>query len=226
MEYSGHRHETVGETEPPRRRRIANAGQSQPAWQRGEGSRGSFYYNTPGHAVISFHYVDDLSKRYFSQNWSARISVKSSDVASLMRDGFDWDETNIMGEEGHMNRDVSRGDWRHYLKDLQEPPRWVAMIEVSTRRYGYWRRIDLKHLTRERMMSVVVWGQQGGAPVYRYDYKDPSKCYNLIYGNMPLRGRWPWPRSNEAEVNDHVGNDEPSNLPAAPEVPTGNEVSP
>jgi hypothetical protein len=134
-----------------------------------------------------------------------------------MREGFYWDTANVIPEEGYVTFDgenPKRVRWygkkyagtRHYfLKDLQQPLRWMATIEVLVVDYYALCQFDLSQLCRERIRLGSALSQASPDHYiwkYRYD-QVPWGCFNLVYGDMPMEGWWPWPRKEpEADKKD------------------------
>ncbi|KAH8161644.1 hypothetical protein CIB48_g6606 [Xylaria polymorpha] len=130
--------------------------------ERGPAMSGKWYREDPQHPTIKFIYCLDPSRHWNSQEWSAFLLVKCSDVPCLMRDGFYWDSRNVIHEDGYI---TARANWtsfdalfqregedwggrRHYfLKDLQQPQRWIATLEVYGLHIETLYRFDLSQLS-------------------------------------------------------------------------------
>ncbi|KAI3333687.1 hypothetical protein F4824DRAFT_471666 [Ustulina deusta] len=122
-----------------------------------------------------------------------------------MREGFYWDSGNVIHEDGYINlkpnpsalfRRQGKG-WdgiRHYfLKDLQQPQRWIATVELYALHFETLSRFDLSQLSPEKIRLGMAFSQLGDT-IYKYSYAQPQYCFNAIYDNMPMEGQWPWPR--------------------------------
>ncbi|KAI1192709.1 hypothetical protein F5X97DRAFT_337349 [Nemania serpens] len=164
--------------------------------------------------AIKFLFCPDPSICWTSQDWGAILFVKCSDVPRLMREGLYWDAENIITEDGYVQRNLDRGNgiyphphdekpWdgvRYYfLRDLQQPPRWTASIEVYSSSYETLHHFDFSQLSREKIRSGEALNQSREL-IYEYYHGQPQQCYNAIYDNMPMEGQWPWPRKDD-EVN-------------------------
>ncbi|KAI3341059.1 hypothetical protein F4824DRAFT_486923 [Ustulina deusta] len=201
-------HETTTKASPPPYEASSPNGKNK---QPGPAMGGQWYLADTQLATIKFIYCPNPSVGWWTQDWAAILFVKCSNVPRLMREGFYWDSANVVDEDGYINtnlvdrvffrRDGKQWNGRrnYFLKDLQEPQRWTAMIEVFALRHETLCRFDLSQLSRERIHCVLALSQ-GGDHIYEYCHGKPQCCYNAIYNNMPMEGRWPWPRKN-AEGN-------------------------
>ncbi|TRX93765.1 hypothetical protein FHL15_005441 [Xylaria flabelliformis] len=179
--------------------------------QPGPVTRGNTYRDSEQRCSMSFGFCPDPSDPTLNQDWGAVLMVKCRDVPCLMREGFHWDGANVIREEGYIDheRDFTcshrRKDgkcWvstRHYyLKDLQQPQRWVATIKVFALDPETVYQFDLiNRLSRESMQWATAINQSSGHYIYNWHYCTPVR-FNAIYDDMPMEGWWPWPRKNEA----------------------------
>ncbi|KAI1735164.1 hypothetical protein F4680DRAFT_436153 [Xylaria scruposa] len=177
--------------------------------QPGPVTSGNPYQESKERCSLSFGFCPDPSDPTPNQDWIALLMVKCRDVPCLMREGFHWDGANVIREEGYIDRDFTyarlRKDgkrWvgaRHYfLKDLQQPSRWVATIKVFALNPGTLNQFDLNQLSRERSMqwAKASNNQSSEHYIYGWDYCSPTMWFNAIYDDMPMEGWWPWPRKN------------------------------
>ncbi|KAI0428001.1 hypothetical protein F5Y09DRAFT_344081 [Xylaria sp. FL1042] len=181
--------------------------------QPGPATSGMFYHKEKMNPSMVFVFSPDPSKAYddTSQEWKATLKVKCKDVPSLMREGFYWSDANVIQEEGYVSKDIyawgrDSKKWcnkRHYfLKDIQEePPRWIATIEVVAVQDQTIYRFDLEQLSLETTYMASATSQVGHQ-IYGWYYGNPDMCFNAIYEDMPLEGRWPWPKWNSRNASD------------------------
>ncbi|KAI0550757.1 hypothetical protein F4679DRAFT_583128 [Xylaria curta] len=157
---------------------------------------------------MSFGFCPDPSNMFLAQDWIAVLMVKSHDVPRLMREGFYWDSANVIREEGYIDQDFTvagyrqdRKYWsgtRHYfLKDLQQPPCWIAPIEVFALNSTTLYQFDLSRSSRENTQWAAAINQSGHQ-IYHWHYRFPGSWFNVAYDNMPVEGWWPWPKKYQA----------------------------
>ncbi|KAI1124550.1 hypothetical protein F5Y10DRAFT_284967 [Nemania abortiva] len=176
--------------------------------QPGPVTRGNPYRESEQRCSLMFGFCPDPSDLTLNQDWAAVLMVKCRDVPCLMREGFYWDGANVIREEGYIDCDFTyalcRQDgkrWagtRHYfLKDLQQPLRWVATIQVFALNPRTIYQFDLNQLSRERSMQwATAIHQSSEHLIYHWHHCSPAERFNAIYDNMPMEGWWPWPRKN------------------------------
>ncbi|KAI0413168.1 hypothetical protein F5X98DRAFT_391204 [Xylaria grammica] len=150
------------------------------------------------------------------------MDVKCSDVPRLMREGFHWDDSNVIKEEGYLqygktNADANSWDllstiW-YFLADIDQPRRWIACLAVKALNDNTLYNFNLSQLSRETIRSVSA-SNQDRQHIYGYISFTPADKlsntaesamlgFNMIYDKMPMEGFWPWPRErNEAYVKD------------------------
>ncbi|KAF2972296.1 hypothetical protein GQX73_g1304 [Xylaria multiplex] len=174
--------------------------------QPGPATSGKSYRENKERRSMLFSFCPNPSDLSLNQDWVAVQMVKCCDVPRLMREGFYWDGANVIREEGFVDGDFTyidrrqdRKRWagnRHYfLKDLQEPPRWISTIEVFALNWSTLYRFNLNQLSRENMRSLTAVNQSGDV-IYRWKNGLPQLWFNAVYDDMPLKGWWPWPRKN------------------------------
>ncbi|KAI0533199.1 hypothetical protein GGR58DRAFT_126797 [Xylaria digitata] len=175
--------------------------------QLGPAMGGHWYRETPQRETIRFLICPDPSQHPLTQDWVALLSVKCGDVPRLMREGFYWDVSNVVNEDGFINIDWKRGSntsrpdgqkWygtrSYFLEDLQSPQLWIALIEIMALYEETLYNFQLSQLSRENIQCAKAISQLGHY-IYQYNYDRPQSCYNAIYPNTPMKGYWPWPRS-------------------------------
>ncbi|KAI8949607.1 hypothetical protein F4801DRAFT_591005 [Xylaria longipes] len=195
----------------------------------GPATGGRFYKDDKQRPSVVFSLCPDPS-RFFAlrcQDWIACLVVKCFDVPRLMREGFHWDASNVIKEEGYIeygNKDPNVATWEsastrwYFLTDTHQPGRWIASLAVEASDVNILYNFDLNQLSRELVKSVLALNQNQ-QHIYRYRaHAFPDKFYNIaerpmlgfnmIYDKMPMEGFWPWPRKeNEAHTKDHVDED-------------------
>jgi hypothetical protein len=174
----------------------------------GPASGGRFFKQDNQQPSIWFTFCLDHYAEIRSQDWYAVLAVKCHDVPRLMREGFHFDASNVIREEGYMGNpetELVRADGkrytgtRHYfLKDTQRPQRWIATIQVHAISNAILYRFQLSQLKRECINHALAEDQFGHI-IYVYQLGAPWACFNAIYDDMVMEGLWPWPR-NEREV--------------------------
>ncbi|KAI1174777.1 hypothetical protein F4777DRAFT_579670 [Nemania sp. FL0916] len=158
------------------------------------------------------------------QDWEAILQVKCPDVPRLMREGFHWDVSNVIKEEGFMEWTTktrsksplgAASKRSYFLTDTHESPRWKARLIVYSWDLNFLYDFDVRQLSRSLISSTRAFNQEG-RQIYGYKaHTAPGKlCYcaespmsgfNIIYDKMPLEGLWPWPtKENEAHTKDDV----------------------
>ncbi|KAI1348596.1 hypothetical protein F5Y01DRAFT_328369 [Xylaria sp. FL0043] len=195
----------------PDRRGYLFVAQSESREQPGPAMSGKWYREDAQGETIKFVFYPDPSGEWTTQEWAALLRIKCPDVPRLMREGFYWDSSNVIREDGYINNNPNlrtcpfplRGQgWdcsRHYfLKDLQQPQRWIATIDVYALHRETAFRFDLSQLSRERIQIVSALSQLGN-DIYLFSYGEPHHCFNAIYDNMPMEGQWPWPRRDTTD---------------------------
>ncbi|KAI1202877.1 hypothetical protein F5X97DRAFT_286016 [Nemania serpens] len=180
--------------------------------QPGPATSGKWYRDDKSRQSITLIYCSDPSQEHYGHQWLARMFVKCSDVPRLMREGFYWNDSNLVREDGFVVPNYKQDlpePWnyvrwaacRHYfLTDLQQPPRWIARIQVFARTMHMLSHFDLRLLSRSRNVSTTAENQEGH-DIYQYTYGKPDKCFNVVYDNTHLKGHWPWP----SRVDDSKG---------------------
>ncbi|KAI1270950.1 hypothetical protein F5Y07DRAFT_404919 [Xylaria sp. FL0933] len=176
-----------------------------------------------------FKLCPDPSRPYRidKHDWLAGLAVKCSGVPRLMREGFYWDASNVVKEEGYVefNREcpeqagitnLSRV-WRwffpvtvqessrrikgtrwYFLQDLNQPPRRGASLAVQAVDVRILYNCDLSQLSRGLIRSVSA-SDQFQHQIYGYQFDPPTVRFNMIYEKMPMEGWWPWPRREDQE---------------------------
>ncbi|KAJ8131327.1 hypothetical protein O1611_g2293 [Lasiodiplodia mahajangana] len=180
----------------------------------GPATGGRFYEEDKQTPSILFRFCPDTSRllRVDCHEWVAFMHIKCSDVPRLMREGFYWDVSNIIKEEGYIEygRQGSNVDsWdsaserKYFLADIHQPRRWIARLVVKSLHLDILYDFDVSQLSRKLIRSVSATNQDEkliyGYTAYTATDKftdtsaTPMKGFNMIYDKMPLEGFWPWP---------------------------------
>ncbi|KAI1075836.1 hypothetical protein F5B20DRAFT_584799 [Whalleya microplaca] len=202
--------ETVGNTT----RQNNTTTQIQP--MPGPAGNGRFYHNEPGPPSIMFIFTPEPGTVRPGQQWVGQMNIKCRDVPLLMREGFHWTMANVIREEGFMELSRLRGmpdglpgrpnmggavtrNW--FLRDLQQPSRWTACIQVHSPTLGTASTFELENLTLDLIKVVIAWGLSRRL-VYYFNKLRPEMNFNTIYDGMPLEGRWPWPKREQQPATE------------------------
>ncbi|KAI1359289.1 hypothetical protein F5Y08DRAFT_344855 [Xylaria arbuscula] len=129
----------------------------------------------------------------------------------LMREGFHWDTSNVIREEGYFDKDFyewrDRKQWsscRHYfLRDLKEPPLWIATMRFVAVSDVIISVFNLNELSRANIRLASAYNQSGQL-IYHYHHENTFRRCNTIYDDMPMEGWWPWPRVHEKQEGELV----------------------
>ncbi|KAI0452878.1 hypothetical protein F5B21DRAFT_515718 [Xylaria acuta] len=195
----------------------------------GPATGGRFYKEDKQRPSLVFKFCPDPS-RFLTpscQDWVAFLEVKCVDVPRLMREGFHWDASNVIKEEGYIEYGkknpninawtVASARW-YFLTDTHQPRRWIASLDVRASDVNILYNFNLSQLSRELVRSV--WAEnRNRQQIYGYrSYtrrdrlynaaESPMIGFNMIYDKMPMEGFWPWPRKeNEAHTKDQADKD-------------------
>lgn len=175
--------------------------------------RRTFFDRFPGAAVLLFHLRADPGRPDDEQPWVGELHVKTPSVARLMREGFAVSEANVVREDNFLSRTADNplpanaearrrrcrryGFTRHYiLRDVREPPGWAAHLFCMARELlpGLGR-IRLGDLTHRNVHVCVATQPDGRRTIYYFEAGRGG--INVLYGETPLEGLWPWPRRLE-----------------------------
>ncbi|KAI1400862.1 hypothetical protein F4819DRAFT_509107 [Hypoxylon fuscum] len=179
--------------------------QFQPA--PGPAGNGRLFLNEPGGASITFHFVPEPGMDDQHQPWFGQMDVKCCDVPLLMREGFHWTTANVIREEGFVDRIIPElinlGKPNHtctitrvwILRDLQQPSRWTARLQVHAPNTEVVSGIRLDNWTIDMIRSVRAYGLSKKS-IYEFNVSRTRYHFNSIYDDMPLKGWWPWPKED------------------------------
>ncbi|KAI1401578.1 hypothetical protein F4819DRAFT_508425 [Hypoxylon fuscum] len=172
----------------------------------GPARNGKFYHDEPGlgaenHPSVKFWLQSEPGKDDYSQPWYGEIHVKCNDVPRLMRKGFHWTTANVIREEGFLEGidpklnlpdscTITR-NW--FLRDLQQPPHWIACIKVHSPNAEVASGIRLDNWTTDMVHAAYAFSLSSKC-IYQFHLARPQDAYNAIYDDTPLEGWWPWPK--------------------------------
>jgi hypothetical protein len=149
-----------------------------------------------------------------NDSWVARVDFKTRNVPKIMREGLHWSSANVQDELSYFERNISPSSipdmhsgekcdgWAHlrkyFLSSRDGESVWKAEITVYTMSLAVLGAFRLDHLTSETL-GLTYATNWDGKTVYMYrKWQDTSTYMNAIYGDMPMAGRWPWPKAPEA----------------------------
>ncbi|KAI1655186.1 hypothetical protein F4813DRAFT_368013 [Daldinia decipiens] len=173
-------------------------------------TNGKRYFEKETKSHIAFCFSPDPTKPYPTQLWSAQMIIKCDNVPQLMLEGLRWTTDSVLWEDGYV-AEISAAymhiktfedlceaglTWtRHYfLQDIQqEPPRWIAHLQVHAETCKTLAGIKLGELSIQNVVSAYAWGSRREY-IYSWIKKKPWEAYNAIYDDMPMDGWWPWPK--------------------------------
>lgn len=155
--------------------------------------------------------------KFKTRSWKAELIIKTRDLARLMRESFSVTADNI-----HRDFDVLRST-RAYCQKYDRivflsflaagddgEPAWVGLLQIIASPTSIVVDFDpVADLRTERTRPVEasqhynVW--KAREIYYVYFKGRPSKCFNLIYGDMQLPGLWPWPREKDTKSHKVPG---------------------
>ncbi|ROT36807.1 hypothetical protein SODALDRAFT_335007 [Sodiomyces alkalinus F11] len=192
----------------------------------------------PGNLQLNIYPAGCLSSdstiaKEWGAAWVAVMWLHTEDLARLMRDGFDWDESNVIKEAGFLTREYKKkmpwwgpkpsyfsGDpeeflCRHFsLRSSEDDPSWTASLTVwfpttiTDPTPEAVIRFRLADLHPENITSAVAT-DDNGRTVYWFSWFRPNcRFINCIYDDMPLRGWWPCPKARPEEeegLNETLG---------------------
>ncbi|KAJ2979707.1 hypothetical protein NUW58_g7133 [Xylaria curta] len=192
----------------------------------GPATGGRFYKEDKQHPSVVFRFCPDPSRFYHfrCQDWIACLEVKCFDVPRLMREGFHWDASNVIKEDGYIEHgkegpvvDVltSASKRWYFLTDTNQPRRWIATLSVMALDFNTLYNFNLNQLSRELVRSAwalnqdqqKIYGYQAHTSFDEFSNtaESPAVGFNIIYDKMPMGGFWPWPQQeNEPHTKDHA----------------------
>lgn len=148
------------------------------------------------------------------QAWVAKCKVHSRNIPRLMRHGFTWTHANVRKEQCFFQRGLQekqippsqRGyGWENMsvfvLEDLDGGSDWAAEITVYSTCFTVLVDFDLDLVNGDNLFWAEAYNWKGGQ-VYSYDKLNPEHNLNVIYGDMPMQGEWPWPKENDGDTTD------------------------
>jgi len=125
-------------------------------------------------------------------------------------------------KRGAIRPHFSDRGWKHcrifYLSSLEIDARsgsgdgmhfWAAELDVYAKNTADLARFRPEvDIVPERIYFAEAYdGKSKTGTYYMYRRGRPKECYNIIYGDMPLPGAWPWPKEKEPREGDAAGKD-------------------
>ncbi|KAK5636471.1 hypothetical protein RRF57_012183 [Xylaria bambusicola] len=189
----------------------------------GPATGGRFYKEDKQRPSLIIRFCPDPSRPHSlrCQNWVAVLEVKCFDVPRLMREGFHWNASNVINEDGYIEFGkkwpvvklwTSTSKRWYFLADNHQPRCWIASLMVEASDVSILYGFNLSLLSPEIVSSASALNQDH-QEIYGYEArtlpaklcnatKTPMWAFNMIYGDMPMEGFWPWPRKEHmAEKN-------------------------
>jgi hypothetical protein len=131
-----------------------------------------------------------------------------------MHQGFYWGPGDVNEAKGcvQLNDNVTSRAWglgrrwKHVRVYELQPPgdkvEWLGHILVFAQKAAALAQFDLSYVTPERAvkMTATNWQQR---LVYLADRRRPDLSFNTIYGSMPLKGWWIWPKG-ESSISERT----------------------
>jgi hypothetical protein len=209
-------YESLEDLLPPPKSTDDSRGSDRPSVQQRHSCSISEYFSKYDQAIeLTMAPNPDVFLDHPTAQWAAILTVKTSDVPRLVREGFFWSAENVVPEEGYMSSETRREWtlWRelgfHHTrtwilvdKSSHEDgaPGWVARLEVLSGFPELPTGFRVQSLSRENVYAARAWNGLQQA-IYDYDCRWPGRYhYNCIYDDKPLRGWWPWPREEGGYV--------------------------
>ncbi|KAI5457707.1 hypothetical protein BGZ63DRAFT_427741 [Mariannaea sp. PMI_226] len=164
----------------------------------------------PNRVKIGFEMLPDFNVMDPKHlDWLATLEVVTKDIIRLMEEGFYWSKDNILRRKGYfefgekVSHLAKEQGWNctriYFLADIKKEngqPLWTAKLTIFARDLRTLSQFDLACLTVERIVLAAAV-DQSRLPIYGYYALQPEFSFNALLDGMPLRGWWPWPRSQE-----------------------------
>lgn len=155
-----------------------------------------------------------LGRRQKGAQWRAIMRIWTCNTPRLMRQGFYWGPDDVNEAKGSVqlyDKVSSRAwglgrRWKHVREYELQPPggkvEWLGDIMVFAQEAAALAQFDLSYITPERAvkMTATNWQQR---LVYLADRRRPDLSFNTIYGSMPLKGSWIWPKA-ESSISERT----------------------
>ncbi|CAG9982424.1 unnamed protein product [Clonostachys byssicola] len=159
-------------------------------------------------------FMGGLLRRQKGPQWRAILRIWTPNTPRLMRKGFSWGVGDVNVARGYvqLNDNVTGRAWglgrrfKHIrVYDLQPPGdrvEWIGHISVFAQEAATLAQFDLSCITPEMALKMVATNWQKRL-VYLADRRRPDLNFNTIYGSMPLKGWWMWPKA-EASISERT----------------------
>ncbi|CAH0047130.1 unnamed protein product [Clonostachys solani] len=150
-----------------------------------------------------------LGRQQKGAQWRAVMKIWTCNTPRLMRQGVYWGPDDVNEVTGFVRLDDNRlsrawgwgGRWKHMRAYNIQPPgdkvEWHGSLYVFTQEAATLARFDLSCITPETAvkMSADNWQKR---LVYLADRRRPDLSFNTIFGSMPLKGWWIWPKAGSS----------------------------
>ncbi|CAH0021679.1 unnamed protein product [Clonostachys rhizophaga] len=142
------------------------------------------------------------------------MRIWTCNTPRLMREGFYWGPGDVNEAKGYvaLNDKVSSRAWgldrrwkhvRVYeLQPQGDKVEWLGHILVFAQEAAALAQFDLSYITPERAVKMTATNWQKRL-VYLADRRRPDLSFNTIYGSMPLKGWWVWPKA-ESSISERT----------------------
>lgn len=165
--------------------------------------------NTPLNLQIRF-FPDPRASSNRDRDWEADLSVHSTDIVGLMKDGFHWSEANVQHEGGFFVIDEPCIPQRYRERGLNcvrgirlahKPEhgeaQWIASLWIYARKVSVLARFRVHELSTDKIHTATAWNLDDRC-IYSYHVLYPENNFNAILDDQPLEGWWPWPKKEQA----------------------------
>ncbi|KAF6823372.1 hypothetical protein CPLU01_11453 [Colletotrichum plurivorum] len=165
-------------------------------------------------------------------SWTAELVLSTRDLPRLMREGLHWTAANVHPEmsvldpEPELEKDKNKSRKKpktmvrsYFISDLGKDCNWAGFLMVHARD-EVLTQFRVSDLRPHMILRAIAWNtvyrsefrgnsQKAGRSAdpaeevaYFYDSFDPKNNINVIYDDMPLEGRWPWPKKAFGEGDE------------------------
>lgn len=146
--------------------------------------------------------------------WRAVMRISTWNIPRLMARGLYWGPHDVQEVPGGVHLGSRLGafrfgygvHWNHTRIYHIEPPgklrEWTAQLFVFAKTHSTLAQFDINCLTPETVESMKARNWKGDI-VYLASRERPDLNFNTLYGLMPLKGWWMWPKT-ESMANEQV----------------------
>ncbi|KAI0187814.1 hypothetical protein EV127DRAFT_498462 [Xylaria flabelliformis] len=171
----------------------------QDPWQPELESDSIWENNNQEPMIMILSYCPNPSKEWRIQDWVALMNVTCSAPPHPISKGFFWGIANVVFS-AFMAIDVVKGDprqdeqkWagskRYLIRDLQQPRRWLAKIQVFALDTETLRLFDVTQLSHQKIQFGEAFCPYRHLE-YQYSCGKFSPCYNPVYGDTFMKEKW------------------------------------